>query len=118
MNLTAFAGQTVRIYFSTNKSVTNGALYLDDISVAYSYVGIDAVRLSVPNTTIGNGLANTTDTVAVVNGSITIDSVTYSSSWGGSGDGTSLARINPLGPSNSQSNWTSGPQNGTPGRVN
>jgi Tfp pilus assembly protein PilE len=118
MDLAAFSGQTVRIYFSTNKSVTNGALYLDDISVAYSYVGIDAVRLSVPNTTIGNGLANTTDTVAVVNGSITIDSVTYSSSWGGSGDGTSLARINPLGPSNSQSNWTSGPQNGTPGRVN
>jgi len=117
MNLAAFAGQTVRLYFSATHS-GSGVLLLDDVSVASSYVNINAVRLGVPDDKIGNGLANSTDTVAVVNGGATVDSVAYSSSWGGNGDGTSLARINPSGPSNDQSNWTSGPQHGTPGRVN
>ena len=117
MNLAAFAGQTVRLYFSATHS-GSGVLLLDDVSVASSYVNINAVRLGVPDVKIGNGLANSTDTVAVVNGGATVDSVAYSSSWGGNGDGTSLARINPSGPSNDQSNWTSGPQHGTPGSVN
>jgi type II secretory pathway pseudopilin PulG len=118
MNLAAYAGQTVRIYFSTNKSTTSGALYLDDISVAASYVNINAVRLGVPNNTIGNGLANSTDTVAVINGSSTVDSVTYFSSWGANGDGKTLSRIDPRGSSNDQSNWKIGPVNGTPGSAN
>lgn len=118
MNLAAFAGQTVRIYFAANKATSSGSLILDDVSVAASYVGINAVRLSVPNNNIGNGLANNTDTVAVENGSSTIDSVTYVSTWGGNGNGTSLSRKDPQGPSNQQSNWTSGPVNGTPGSAN
>ena len=47
MNVAAFAGQTIRIYFSTNKSTSSGALYFDDISVTASYVNINAIRLSV-----------------------------------------------------------------------
>jgi hypothetical protein len=118
MNVAAYAGQTVRIYFSTNKSTSGGALLLDDVSVAASYVNINAVRLGVPDNKIGNGLANNTDTVAIVNGSSTVDSVTYVNTWGGDGDGTSLSRISPQGPSNQQSNWKSGPQRGTPGWAN
>jgi len=117
MNVGAFAGQTIRIYFSTNKT-GSGSLFLDDISVAASYVNINAIRLGVPDDKIGNGLANNTDTVAVVNGSSTVDSVTYDDSWGGDGDGTSLSRIDPQGLSNQQSNWKSGPQRGTPGLAN
>lgn len=118
MNITAFAGQTIRIYFATNKATSSGSLMLDDVSVATSYVNINAVRLGVPDDKIGNGIANTTDTVAIVSGGSTIDSVTFVNSWGGNGDGTSLSRIDPWGPSNQQSNWTSGPVNGTPGATN
>jgi Tfp pilus assembly protein PilE len=117
MNVGAYAGQTVRIYFAANKTAS-GSLYLDDISTAYSYVGINAIRLGVPDDEIGNGLANTTDTVAIVSGNSTVDSVSYANTWGGNGDGTSLSRVSPQGPSNQQSNWTSGHINGTPGRAN
>lgn len=119
MNLAAFAGQTVRVYFSTNKTTAGGALCLDGISVSASYVNINAVRLGVPDDKIGSGLANNTDTVAVVgSGGGTSDRVTYANSWGGSGDGTSLSKIDSEGSSNEQSNWTSGPINGTPGAAN
>jgi hypothetical protein len=114
MNLTAYAGQSIRIHFNTNKSTSEGVLLLDDVSVAYSYVDINATRLGVGDNKIGNGLTNGGDTVAITNGSTTADSVTYDDTWGGDGDGTSLERIDPQGPSNDQSNWTSGPQNGTP----
>ena len=118
MDLAAYAGQSIRIHFSTNKTTGDGALLLDDIFVASSYVDLDAIRLSSGDSQIGNGLGDNGDTVAVTDGSATVDSVTYDDSWGGDGNGTSLARIDPRGPSNEQSNWTSGPQNGTPGSEN
>lgn len=118
MDLTAYAGQDIRIHFSTNKAVAQGVLLLDDVSAATSYVDINAVRLSVDDSNIGNGLSNDTDTVAITNGNITVDSVTYDDSWGGDGDGTSLARIDPQGGSNDPANWQSGPVNGTPGSAN
>jgi len=48
-----------------------------------------------------------------------IDSLEYSSTWGGTG-GKSLERINPFGNSSDQSNWVTStdPSNGTPGRLN
>src|SRR5690606_33494085 len=48
-----------------------------------------------------------------------IDSLEYSSTWGGTG-GKSLERINPFGISSDQSNWitSTDPSNGTPGRLN
>ncbi len=90
----------------------------DDVSATTSPVGINAVRLTVDDNTIGNGLSNNTDTVAITDGSTTIDSVTYSNSWGGNGDGTSLSRKDPQGGSNDPTNWESGPINGTPGSAN
>ncbi len=116
MDLTAYANQDIRIYFSTNKTTSEGVLLLDDISVASSYVSIDAVRLGVADDRIGNELDDD-DTVAITDGSTTIDSVTYSRSWGGI-NGTSLARIDPQGSSNDEDNWQSGPVNGTPGSAN
>jgi type II secretory pathway pseudopilin PulG len=96
----------------------NGYAVITAKNTKVTGVNPNAIRLSCDDKQIGNGLSDTGDTVAITNGSSTIDSVTYSSSWGGNGDGTSLSRINPNGPSNDQSNWTSGPQNGTPGGAN
>ena len=118
MDLTAYANQDIRIHFSTNKSTGEGVLMLDDVSVASSDVDINAVRLSVDDNKIGNELGNNADTVAVTDGSAIIDSVTHDDSWGGNGDGTSLARIDPRGGSNDPNNWQSGPVNGTPGSQN
>ena len=118
MDLASYAGQDIRIHFSSNKTTGSGFLFLDDVFVASSYVDLNAVRLSSSDGQIGNGLSNSGDTVTVTDGSATVDSVTYDDSWGGDGDGTSLARIDPQGPSNDQDNWTSGPVNGTPGSAN
>jgi len=118
MDIGAYTAQSVRIYFDTTKTTGQGVLLLDDVSAASSYVDIDAVRLSVNDNKIGNELGNNSDTVAVTDGSAIIDSVTYDNSWSGDGDGTSLERIDPQGSSNDQSNWTSGPVNGTPGSAN
>lgn len=57
------------------------------------------------------------DTVILLDGDTVIDSVAYRSSWGGQG-GT-LERLDPDGPSNSSANWgTSFLVNGTPGQEN
>ena len=118
MDLTAYANQDIRIHFSTNKTTGDGALLLDDIFAASSYVDLDAIRLSCGDNQIGGGLADNGDTVTVADSIATVDSVTYDDGWGGDGDGTSLARIDPQGSSNDEDNWTSGPQNGTPGSAN
>ncbi len=118
MDLAAYAGQSIRIHFSTNKTTGDGALLLDDVFVASSYVDLDAIRLSSGDNQIGNGLTDNGDTVTVTDGSAIVDSVTYDDGWGGDGDGTSLERIDPQGSSNDEDNWTSGPVNGTPGSAN
>jgi len=118
MDLSAYAGQNIRICFSSNKTIGSGALLLDDITVASSYVSSSSLILSCGDNQIGNGLGNNSDMVTITDGSATIDSVTYDDIWGGDGDGTSLARIDPQGSSNDEGNWTSGPQNGTPGSAN
>ena len=81
-------------------------------------MNLDAVRLSTGDGQIAIGLGNDSGTVAITDGSATIDSVTYDDSWGGDCDGTSLARIDPEGASNDPANWQSGPTNGTPGSTN
>ncbi|MHC4104986.1 MAG: hypothetical protein ACYSR9_08605, partial [Planctomycetota bacterium] len=107
-----------RIHFATTKTTGQGVLLLDDVSVATSYVDINATRLSVDDDRIGNQLGDNTDTIAITDGSGVIDSVTYDDSWGGDGDETSLERIDPQRSSNDDDNWQSGPQNGTPGSAN
>ncbi|MHC4126185.1 MAG: lamin tail domain-containing protein, partial [Planctomycetota bacterium] len=47
MDLTAYAGRGIRIHFATTKTTGQGVLLLDDVSVATSYVDINATRLSV-----------------------------------------------------------------------
>jgi hypothetical protein len=116
-DITAFAGQHVRIYFNTNKT-GSGSLFLDDISVASSYVSSSALILSCGDNQIGNGLGNNGDTVTITDGSATIDSVTYDDAWGGDGNGKSLARIDPQGGSDDPDNWQEGDVNGTPGWAN
>jgi len=118
MDIAAYTGQDIRIHFSTTKAISEGMLLLDDIFAASSYVNLDAVRLSTGDGQITIGLGNDSGTVAIADGSTTVDSVTYDDSWGGDGDGTSLARIDPQGGSNDPANWQSGSVNGTPGSGN
>ncbi len=118
MDLTAYAGRKVRIYFETTKNTNQGVLLLDDVSVASSFVDADATRLSVDDNQIGNGLSNNKGTIVVTDGSATVDSVTYDDDWGGDDNGKSLARIDPQGSSSDPDNWQEGPVNGTPGSAN
>jgi hypothetical protein len=70
-------------------------------------------------TGFGIALGNSSDDIVLLEGTTVIDSVTYDDAWGADGDGPSLERIDPLGPSNSSSNW--GPSTvdaGTPGAEN
>lgn len=63
-------------------------------------------------------LNNTGDTVFLFYNGILCDSVTYDPVWGG--NGVSLERIHPAGPSNARVNWKSSidPRGGTPGFQN
>lgn len=118
IDLAALAGGEVTIHFEVNKTVSGGVILLDTISVASSLVDASAVRLSSGDNNIGDGLGNNNETITVTNGTSIIDTVVYNNSWGGDGDGTSLARIDQNGDSNSSGNWESGPVDGTPGWAN
>jgi len=64
-------------------------------------------------------LANSADDVILNEGTTAIDNVTYDDDWGADGDGKTLERIDPAGPSSIEENW--GPSladGGTPGAVN
>lgn len=68
-----------------------------------------------------SALNNSGDNLILINSNgIRIDSVTYSSSWGGNTGGISLERKNPNGQSNLPGNWGSSidPQKATPGKEN
>ncbi len=118
IDLSAYTNQSIRIHFATNKTDASGALLLDDISVATSYIDTNAIRLSTGDSGIGSFLSNTTGLVTLTDGAGTADAVTYSNSWGGDGDGTTLERIDPQGASSDSANWQSGSINGTPGSAN
>ncbi len=73
----------------------------------------------VDATGFGILLSNTSDDVILKEGSTVIDEVTYSDLWGADGDGPSLERIDPNGPSSIAENWgPSVPDGGTPGAEN
>jgi hypothetical protein len=64
-------------------------------------------------------LSNTSDEVILKEGLVVIDEVAYIDTWGADGDGPSLERIDPAGPSSIADNW--GPSlvdGGTPGAIN
>ena len=67
----------------------------------------------------GIALGNSSDQIILVEGDVVIDSVSYLDDWGADGDGPSLERIDPAGPSNSSTNWgASTVDGGTPGAEN
>jgi hypothetical protein len=91
----------------------------DSVNLRTAYPGITGIILQ----SIGwNALNNTgNENVVLYNSSgQTIDSLTYNNSWGGSSGNYSLERINPLGPTNQQSNWGTSidPQKASPNRKN
>jgi hypothetical protein len=63
-------------------------------------------------------LLNSADAVVLRSGGVTVDSVFYRSAWGG--QGASLERRSPEGPSHTPSNWGTSPHpaGGTPGAPN
>ena len=68
-----------------------------------------------------SALNNSGDNLILINSNgVRIDSVNYSSSWGGNTGGISLERKNPNGQSNLPGNWGTcvDPQKATPGREN
>lgn len=67
----------------------------------------------------GIAFSNSSDQVILIEGSTTIDEVDYDDDWGADGDGPSLERIDPSGPSMVGENWgPSTPDGGTPGEEN
>ena len=118
-DLSAYIGTTIRIYFET---FVGGQYRLDDISINYSLIDRNAVRLRVDDTAIGGGLSNAGETLTLqipgANGQV-VDSVTYSDSWGGDGNGFSLERIDAEDESDSAGNWSESIRaGGTPGFKN
>ncbi|MEO8446265.1 MAG: lamin tail domain-containing protein [bacterium] len=66
-------------------------------------------------------LNNSGDNLILINpAGIRVDSLTFSSSWGGNTGGYSLEKINSVGPANSPSNWGTciEPAQGSPGKKN
>ncbi|MFC1762523.1 prepilin-type N-terminal cleavage/methylation domain-containing protein [Planctomycetota bacterium] len=118
LDMGAYAGQTIRIHFEATKAGASGSLLLDDVSVSCSNVPTGIPVLSVVDGKLGNGMGNNGDTLAITNGTSTVDSVTYDNNWGGDGDDRTLERISATGASSDSSNWEVGPVNGTPGAAN
>lgn len=90
----------------------------DSANFRQYYPAVNAVVIQ----SIGWNALNNTGTENLVlfsNTGLTEDSLTYASSWGGTG-GYSIERVNPLGATNQQSNWGSSVdiQKSTPGRLN
>ncbi|HXG00626.1 MAG TPA: lamin tail domain-containing protein, partial [Bacteroidota bacterium] len=84
---------------------------------AYPLIGGSIVQLASLPTFLWN---NAGDAVVVVdNRGVVMDSVMYSSSWGGT-EGRSLERIDPLETSNDSTNWATSndPSGATPARAN
>jgi len=86
----------------------------------YPEIPAGAVRLNVIDNYLGNGLSDDpgeTITLYDSNGKI-VDSVAYSSSWGGRGDGTTIERKDPRIMPNEAANWEiSNLHGGNPGRT-
>jgi hypothetical protein len=114
-DLTPYIGGDRRIYFETGSA---GTYWLDDVSVNWSYVNKDAVRLRVDDNDVASTLKNNSDTITLSTSGQVVDVVTYYDSWGADGNNTTLERISPTGNSMDPANWTEGPERGTPGRIN
>lgn len=113
---------------TTIRTITTQNITLNPNSFAVVCEDSAALKTFYPNTSgiilqsIGwNALNNTGDQVILYSPSgLTIDSVSYLPSWGGSSNNISLERILASGSSNQQTNWGSSmnPSGATPNRIN
>jgi len=129
----------IELYNTTGSAITLDSSWgITDGEGTYLFEGIDIdadgfltimvnVHDSVPfpftpdidATLCGIGLSNSGEEINLLEGMVEIDGVDYDDDWGADGDGPSLERIDPLGPSNSEMNWgPSTPDGGTPGVEN
>ncbi|MCX7878299.1 MAG: lamin tail domain-containing protein [Ignavibacteria bacterium] len=101
------ATATLRIFTNQNVILPAGgyALICQDTNAVKSfYTGVGGILLQPTNG--WSALNNTGDDLIIFNSSnLRIDSITFTSSWGGSSGNRSLERRNPNGPTNLQSNW-------------
>ena len=72
----------------------------------YAPIGAGAVRLTVGDNAIGNGLNNNSETINLENDTgVEVDAVTYDDAWGGDGDGDTLERKDATTLPSDSSNW-------------
>lgn len=118
------AGGYVVIY---DADASDGANPATDSRLAKAFPGINFASANIvllgPSTVTSSGLTNAGERLRIVLKGVTTDDVTYSSAWydpARSRAGISLERIDPAGPSNAATNWTSSRAvaGGTPGLVN
>ena len=118
------AGGYVVIY---DADATDGANPATDSRLAKAFPAINFASANIvllgPSTVTSGGLTNSGERLRVVVRGVTTDDVTYSSAWyapARSRAGISLERIDPAGPSNAATNWTSSlaSAGGTPGLAN
>ncbi len=115
VDLTAYIGDKRRIHFETGST---GTCWIDDVSMTWSYVDKDALRLRVADNDIGGELRNDGDTITLSADGQVQDTVTYQDGWGGDGNNKTIERVSPSGDSTDPANWAEGPRHGTPGRMN
>lgn len=98
---------------STLRNITSQSIFVDTNS--YAVICQDSVKLKTqfPNLTgtiiqtAWSQLNNSGDNLILIDATnFRMDSVTFSSGWGGNTGGYSLERINPLGQTNNSSNWS------------
>jgi hypothetical protein len=115
VDLTPYRGNQLRIRFETTGA---GTFWIDDAVMSWSHVSADALRLRVEDDDLGGLLDNDGDSVSLLDGGIPADVVTYDDAWGGDGNGRTIERVSVEGDPDDPANWSQGPSNGTPGRVN
>ena len=110
------------------RTITTSNILLNGNSYAVICEDSANFRINYPNASgliiqsIGWNALNNSGSESLVlknNTGTNVDSLAYTNSWGGTG-GYSLERINPIAPTNLQSNWGSSvaPLKATPGRQN
>ena len=104
---------------------TDSNYYKDDIDTAVPA----PIQIQVDDEWIGTRMADNSETITLIDSAGNpVDSVTYFDSWGGDGNGDTVERKDPQGPSNDASNWeasrqttgdtTAPPYYRTPGKAN
>ncbi len=101
------ATATLRIITTLNININAGGFAIvcqDSTTFRSTYPGFNGLLLQPNNS--WSALNNTGDQLILFNGTGTaIDSINFTSSWGGSSGSRSLERVNSAAPTNQQTNW-------------